>query len=214
MIRQQGHGLKQVADIFDAWVAAFSIKDQVGPSFGQCHITIRGTESQIGATLGVVGKRLVRQQVCTPCPLGKGKDMHAGEKQQLSSFSVPVNPPTGPAPTRCPSPPHLYPPVSETPGSSVRGLPVLFHSSLLLLAFPFTPEPFPEFWSPVQNFQNSQRLSGVPKLHPIPFGLASPHLEASECHGYGYICGFHTGLATGTRLPTHQKPVPIPVIAI
>jgi len=37
----------------------------------------------------------------------------------------------------------------------------------------------------------------------------------SECHGYGYTRGFHTGLATGTgtgtRLLTRQKPVPVPV---
>ena len=61
VIGRQGRGLKQVADISGAWVAAFSVKDQVGHSFGQCHITIWGTESQIGATLGVVGKRLARQ---------------------------------------------------------------------------------------------------------------------------------------------------------
>jgi hypothetical protein len=40
----------------------------------------------------------------------------------------------------------------------------------------------------------------------------------SECHGYGYTRGFHMGLAmgtgTGTRLPTCQKPVPIPVMVM
>jgi hypothetical protein len=43
------------------------------------------------------------------------------------------------------------------------------------------------------------------------FGLIS--IMYSECHGYGYTCGFHTGLATGTgtRLPTRQKPLPVPV---
>jgi hypothetical protein len=62
VIGRQGRGLKQVADISGAWVAAFSIKDQVGPAFGQCHITIRDTESQISAALGVVGKRLAMEQ--------------------------------------------------------------------------------------------------------------------------------------------------------
>jgi len=66
VIGRQGHSLKQVADISGAWVAAFSVNDQVGPAFRQHHITIWGTESQIGAALGVVGKRLTRQRVRTP----------------------------------------------------------------------------------------------------------------------------------------------------
>jgi hypothetical protein len=41
---------------------------------------------------------------------------------------------------------------------------------------------------------------------------------SSECHGYGYTRGFHTGLATGTgtgtRMPTWQKPVPVPVMVM
>jgi len=117
VIRRQGRSLKQVADISSAWVAAFSIKDQVGPVFGQHYITIWGTESQISAALGVVGKRFARQQVRTPRPLEKGKDMHAGEKQQPLLFSIPVNPPAGPAPANHPLPPCSYPPASETPSS-------------------------------------------------------------------------------------------------
>src|SRR6202040_3655831 len=61
IIGRQGRGLKQVADISGARVAAFSVKDHAGPSFGQRHITIWGTEAQIGATFGVVGKWLARQ---------------------------------------------------------------------------------------------------------------------------------------------------------
>src|SRR3984957_14198142 len=96
VIRQQGRGLEQVADISGAWVAAFSVKDHAGPSFGQRYVTIRGTKAQIGAALGVVGKRLARQRVHTPRPKGKGKEARAGEKQR-SSFSIPINPPAASA---------------------------------------------------------------------------------------------------------------------
>src|ERR1700722_1536278 len=97
VIGRQGRGLKQVADISGARVAAFSVKDHGGPSFGQRHITIRGTESQIGAALRVVGKQRARQRVRTPRPKGKGKETRAGEKQQPSTFSIPIHPPAAPA---------------------------------------------------------------------------------------------------------------------
>jgi len=67
-----------------------------------------------------------------------------------------------------------------TLGAGVRGLPIDFHSSLLPLAFPSTPEPFrsfgvlsgvsgipgdcpefPESSETVRSFRNPQRLSGV-----------------------------------------------------
>jgi len=72
----------------------------------------------------------------------------------------------------------------------VRGLPIHFHSSLLPLASPSTLEPFQSFWSLVRSsgtpgdcleFWNPRRPSGVSELHPIPFGLASPHFEAHHC---------------------------------
>ena len=74
-----------------------------------------------------------------------------------------------------------------------------------------------------------------PLLHLIEFKVNKVHVElemhlekiyckcnlcnlSSECHGYGYTCGFHMGLAvgtgTGTRLLTRQKPVPIPIPVI
>jgi hypothetical protein len=117
VIGRQGRGLKQVADISGARVAAFSVKEREGPSFGQRHVTIRGTEEQIGAALGVVGKRLARQRVRTPRPAkGKGKEARAGEKQQ-STFSIPFQPPAVAAAATHPSPPSGFPPASETPGS-------------------------------------------------------------------------------------------------
>jgi hypothetical protein len=63
----------------------------------------------------------------------------------------------------------------------VRGLPVLSHSSPWLLAFLSTPETSLEFWSLSETSEISGDLSGVPKLHPIPFGLALPHFKAHHC---------------------------------
>jgi hypothetical protein len=39
----------------------------------------------------------------------------------------------------------------------------------------------PEFWSLVRSFRNPRIPFGVSELHPIPFGLASPHFEAHHC---------------------------------
>src|SRR5882757_10064028 len=82
----------------------------------------------------------------------------------------------------------MFLPLLLTPNShllenlqTVRGLPIHFHSSLLPLASPSTPEPFRSFWSLVRSFRNPRRPSGVSELHPIPFGLASPHFEAHHC---------------------------------
>src|SRR6267154_6348492 len=71
--------------------------------------------------------------------------------------------------------------------ASVRGLPIHFHSSLPFLAFPSTLEPFRSFEvlsessETIWSFWNPRRPSRVPELHPIPFGLTLPHLEAHHC---------------------------------
>jgi hypothetical protein len=115
VIGRQGRGLKQIADISGTRVAAFLVNDHAGPSFGQRHVTIRGTESQIGATLGVVGKCLARQQVRTPRPAktgtpkggksgGRGKEVPARDWRP-SSFSLLLNPPAASAAANRPSPP-------------------------------------------------------------------------------------------------------------
>ena len=94
-----------------------SVKERDGPSFGQRHVTIRGTEEQISAALGVVGKRLARQRVHTPRPArGKGKEASTGKKSQ-ATFSIPFEPPAAAATANRPSPPRSFPPASETPGS-------------------------------------------------------------------------------------------------
>jgi hypothetical protein len=74
---------------------------------------------------------------------------------------------------------------------AVRGLPIHFHLSLLPLAFLSTLKPVRSFGvlSRVsrilgdcpETFQNPRRPSGVSELHPIPFRLASPYVEAHHC---------------------------------
>src|SRR5882762_11563076 len=73
----------------------------------------------------------------------------------------------------CKGTPNPFPFFPTTPSLSV-------HSGTLpefLVSRPEYPEP-PET---VRSFRNPRRPSGVSELHPIPFGLASPHFEAHHC---------------------------------
>jgi hypothetical protein len=185
VIGRQGRGLKQVADISGARVAAFSVKEQNGPSFGQRHVTIRGTEEQIGAALGVVGKRLARQRVRTPRPAkGKGKEARAGEKQQ-PTFSIPFEPPAAAAAARRPSPPRGYPPASETPGSYAYEL-----------AHPTVGSATPMSISQTANTTPASPMSVQPSTTP-----ASPmNIGAAASSGTGR----HTPLQTAHRGSTRR----------
>ena len=53
IIGKGGKGLKQISDIADAWVSAF----EVATSLDERHISLRGTDIQIGDALSVLGKK-------------------------------------------------------------------------------------------------------------------------------------------------------------
>jgi KH domain-containing protein len=63
LIGRGGRGLHQVHDISGARVSAFTLK---AGSQDERHVTIRGTDLQIGDALAVIGKRLARKRVRTP----------------------------------------------------------------------------------------------------------------------------------------------------
>lgn len=82
VVGQGGKGLKQIHDISGARVNAYSL---AGGSSDERHVSIRGTDIQIGDALVVLGKRLARKKVRAPKTKkpGPGKD---------SSNSAPLPP--------------------------------------------------------------------------------------------------------------------------
>src|SRR5882762_9301401 len=73
----------------------------------------------------------------------------------------------------CKGTPNPFPFFPTSPSLSV-------HSGTLPESLESRPE-FPEPPETVRSFRNPRRPSGVSELHPIPFGLASPHFEAHHC---------------------------------
>jgi len=63
VIRQGGKELKQLHNISGAWVLAYMLKSGLRDEH---HISIRGTNEQIGDALVVLGKRLAQKCVCGP----------------------------------------------------------------------------------------------------------------------------------------------------
>lgn len=63
LIGTGGRGLKQIHDMSGAHVRAYEVKD--GPA-GARHVSIRGSDSQVGDALVVLGKRLARRRVRVP----------------------------------------------------------------------------------------------------------------------------------------------------
>ena len=63
IVSQGGKGLKQIHDISGARVNAFSV---ASGSNDERHISIRGTDLQIGDALVVLGKRIARKKVRPP----------------------------------------------------------------------------------------------------------------------------------------------------
>ena len=68
VIGQGGQGLKQIHDISGARVSAYTLANG---SRDERHVSIRGTDIQIGDALVVLGKRLARKRVRNPKAKGK-----------------------------------------------------------------------------------------------------------------------------------------------
>ena len=60
VVRQGGKGLKQIHDISGAWIQAYTL---ASGSRDKHHVSIRGTDLQIGDALVVLGKRIARKKV-------------------------------------------------------------------------------------------------------------------------------------------------------
>jgi hypothetical protein len=117
VVGHQGCGLKQIADISGARVTAFVLKG--GPA-DQRHVSIRGSDSQIGEALVILGKRLARQRVRTPRRKTQGRSDESGKTPATSKtpstkpsahlpgavtgVSVPTSPATSSTPASTPGP--------------------------------------------------------------------------------------------------------------
>jgi len=69
VVGHSGHGLKQVTNISSAQVSAFT---QEVDGRSEHLVSIRGTDKQLGDTLVVLGKRIVRKRVSAPKKKKKG----------------------------------------------------------------------------------------------------------------------------------------------
>lgn len=140
VIGQGGKGLKQIHDISGARVSAYTL---VEGSRDERHISIRGTDQQIGDALVVLGKRVARKRIHLPKP--KKPEPTAGALQAAQDANLPSAPAAGgrlsaprapstrpsatfPAPSLQPSAPsHLSTqrdwstPVSRTPSQGEQG---------------------------------------------------------------------------------------------
>jgi len=86
VIRQGGQGLKQIHDISGARVSAYTL---VAGSRDERHVSIRGTDIQIGDALVVLRKRLARKCVCNPKVKSKSSVTAAPPPSQAVAAKAP-----------------------------------------------------------------------------------------------------------------------------
>ncbi|KAF9469001.1 hypothetical protein BDZ94DRAFT_1304142 [Collybia nuda] len=162
VIGRQGRGLKQIHDISGARLTAYAqLKDGVD----ERHVNIRGSDSQIGDALVIIGKRLARKRVRTP----KGK-----KKDSSGSTSAPAPPavrsaaPVGPL-----APPAPIPPTPRERSSGSKPPPAATSTSYSGVRFsvpisradppPHLPDPTP---TPPSVIMRSPSAAPTPSLPP------------------------------------------------
>jgi hypothetical protein len=102
LVGRGGRGLHQVHDISGARVSAFTSK---AGTRDERHVSIRGTETQLGDALVVIGKRLARKRVRTP------KKKKTTAKASSGASAAPAPRVTNPAPPASPASSSPLPPV-------------------------------------------------------------------------------------------------------
>jgi hypothetical protein len=88
VIGQGGQGLRQIHDISGARVAAYTL---AAGSCNERHVSIRGTDVQIGDALVVLGKRLARKRVRNPKAKNKSSSTAAPPPSQAAAASAPLS---------------------------------------------------------------------------------------------------------------------------
>src|SRR5215471_857134 len=132
VVGRGGCGLKQVADLSGAALRCFSVATSSGEEH---HVSIRGTEQQIGDALVVLGKRIARKRVHAP------KKKREGGKSAASVAPPLAAPATAPGSTPGPSSSRSgLQPVSPGPPSQPSAPPT-FQPRPVGASNPSTPRP-------------------------------------------------------------------------
>lgn len=186
VIGQGGKGLKQVHDISGARISAYTL---VEGSCDERHVSIRGTDQQIGDALVVLGKRIARKRIHVPKPKKKtepsaGELEAALDRVRSSAPRVPANRPSAgydhvPAPSLQPTV-SLHPPprndwstpVSRTPSQGEQGASLTPPS--IQMASP-SPTATPHAPSIAMSSPSS---SSTPGASPMHIDAASIHARA------------------------------------
>jgi len=201
VIGQGGKGLKQVHDISGARISAYTL---VEGSRDERHVSIRGTDEQIGDALVVLGKRIARKRIHAPKPKKKTeptvRELEAAlAKTRAEATRVPYGRPSAgyapaPAPPLQPTvslhppprndwstpvsrtPSHGEPPASPGPPYTSPGPPTIVMAS---------PSPLPTPSAPtVAMGSPSPSSSSTP-------GASLMHIDAAAIHARAMAAGAH-----------------------
>ena len=167
VVGKGGKGLKQIHDISGAQVTTY----KVATSPDECHLSLQGTNTQIGDALNVLGKRLTQKQVHYP----------------KSKKTVPASSTTAPLPTS------MARPVPSASSKSCMNLPPP--------PIVQTPSTSWIFEVPSNEPEDLSSEEEPPKGSPMPlyphglyhhYGSFHPHSIFGKLVSYG--SGHHTGL--------------------
>ena len=173
VIGQGGKGLKQLHDISGARVSAYTITS--GPR-DERHVSIRGTDEQIGDALVVLGKRMARKRVRGPTTKKTVPELTFGPRGEPLSHRVVSKPRSGPAPSSSGSKPSSSNFRDSWTGSASSGFP---GPSATWGASTAGPPPGPELdLTPATSFHS------IPLLPPSP-SQSYPSITVSQTPSRG-----------------------------
>jgi len=192
VIGQGGKGLKQLHDISGARVSAYTLT--TGPR-DERHVSIRGTDEQIGDALVVLGKRMARKRIHGP----KTKKTVPGKSP---SSAVPAPPPVASLPStggpaafgaRRPSPP-APPRTSYQPASLLPHPPSQYRPPTAAPPAPLTRAPSASPAPPATVVMASPSPSSTPHAPTVVMG--SPSLSGTAALTPMQVDTIHTVLNT------------------
>ena len=189
VIGQGGKGLRQVHDISGTRISAYSL---VEGSNDERHVSIQGTNEQIGDALVVLGKWIARKRIHAPMPKKK-MELTTGELEAaltqvraeaprvsygtpLAGYAPVPAPPLQPTVSLHPPPRHDWSTlVSRTPSHgelpyTSPGLPTIIMASPSPSSMPFAPT--------VAMGSPSPSSSSTPSASPMHIDAASIHAQA------------------------------------
>jgi len=202
VIGQGGKGLKQLHDISGARVSAYTLTS--GPR-DERHVSIRGTDEQIGDALVVLGKRMARKRIHGP----KAKKTVPGKPlPTVASAPPPVAslPSTwGPAASEARRPSSLAPPpTSYQPASLPLSSPSQYRPPTAAPSAPLTREPSASPAPPATVVMASPSPSSTPYAPTVVMG--SPSLSGMAALTPMQVDAMRTSTRLDAARPTTSTP--------